>query len=185
MAADDLLTQRLVLESLRREHAPLLYDDLLDERIWTYLPLDAPSLVENLSDNYSAREVGHAPDDNSEIWLNWAVAERSSGLYIGRLEATLYGDRTADIAYITFPDFWRRGYAKEGCAAMIRHLFDTHRVKTVAASMDTRNAASIALVESLGFTLVGMTREAGPPRNSPGDEYRYELTRIDTPPARP
>ena len=41
--------------------------------------------------------------------------------------------------------------------------------------MDTRNAASVALAEALGFERVGTTPGTGHFKGSVSDEYRYEL----------
>jgi [ribosomal protein S5]-alanine N-acetyltransferase len=46
----------------------------------------------------------------------------------------------------------------------------------VVAKMDTRNFASIALVEALGFERVGTTIEADHFKGSVSDEHRYELS---------
>ncbi len=70
---------------------------------------------------------------------------------MGTLEATVFPERCAYLAYTVFFQFWRRGYAREGCARMLTHLLEEHGVRVVAAEMDKRNAASIALVETLGF----------------------------------
>lgn len=52
--------------------------------------------------------------DKQEAWLNWAVRLRQESTYIGTLEATVYNNQTATIAYLIFPLFWQQGYAKEG-----------------------------------------------------------------------
>ncbi len=58
---------------------------------------------------------------------------------------------------------------------MLTHLLEEHGVRVVAAEMDTRNAASIALAESLGFEWVGTTLGADHFKGSVSDEHRYEL----------
>src|SRR5215210_6301519 len=95
--------------------------------------------------------------------------------YVGTLEATVYPNQSAHVAYTVFVPFWRQGYAKEGCARMLRHLLDDHRVRVVVAEMDTRNAASISLAEALGFERVGTTLGADHFKGSVSDEHRYEL----------
>jgi RimJ/RimL family protein N-acetyltransferase len=95
--------------------------------------------------------------------------------YVGTLEATIYPDRSAYLAYTVFVPFWRRGYAREGCARLLRHLLEDYRVRVVVAEMDTRNAASISLAEALGFERVGATPGADHFKGSVSDEYHYEL----------
>ena len=91
------------------------------------------------------------------------------------LEATVFPNRSAYIAYTVFAPFWRQGYAREGCARMLRHLLEDYRVLVVVAEMDTRNAASVSLAEALGFVQVGTTVGADHFKGSVSDEYRYEL----------
>ena len=95
--------------------------------------------------------------------------------YVGMLEATVFPNRSAHIAYTVFVPFWRRGYAREGCARMLRHLLEEYRVLVVVAEMDTRNAASVSLAEALGFERVGTTLGADHFKGSVSDEHRYEL----------
>jgi ribosomal-protein-alanine N-acetyltransferase len=101
--------------------------------------------------------------------------------YVGTLEATVFPNRSAYIAYTVFVPFWRQGYAREGCAHMLRHLLEDYGVRVVVAEMDTRNAASVSLVEALGFERVGTTLGADHFKGSVSDEHRYEL-RVDEEP---
>jgi prepilin-type processing-associated H-X9-DG protein len=75
-----------------------------------------------------------------------------------------------------FVPFWRRGYAREACARVLAHLFEDYHGGQVAAEVDTRNAASMRLVEALGFTRVATTPGADFFKGSASDEYRYELS---------
>jgi hypothetical protein len=95
--------------------------------------------------------------------------------YVGTPEATVYPDRSAHVAYTVFVPFWCQGYAKEGCARMLRHLLEDHGARVVVAEMDTRNAASVSLAEALGFGRVGTTLGADHFKGSVSDEHRYEL----------
>jgi ribosomal-protein-alanine N-acetyltransferase len=49
-------------------------------------------------------------------------------------------------------------------------------VSRVAAEIDTRNTASIHLVEALGFARVATTPGADFFKGAASDEYRYELS---------
>ncbi|MDQ6662342.1 MAG: GNAT family N-acetyltransferase, partial [Chloroflexota bacterium] len=69
----------------------------------------------------------------------------------------MYPDATTYLAYIVFPAFWRRGYAWEGCGRILDLLFEDYQVHMVSAEIDTRNTASIHLIESLGFQWVATT----------------------------
>jgi [ribosomal protein S5]-alanine N-acetyltransferase len=95
--------------------------------------------------------------------------------YVGTLEATVFPDRSAYIAYTLFVPSWHHGYAREGCARMLGHLVEDYKVRVVVAEIDTRNAASVSLAEALGFERVGTTLGADHFKGSVSDEHRYEL----------
>lgn len=69
------------------------------------------------------------------------------------MQATLAGQR-ALIGYDFFPPFWRRGFAREACAEVLRFLVAECGTKTIEATVDVENAASIKLLEALGFSRV-------------------------------
>jgi RimJ/RimL family protein N-acetyltransferase len=169
-----LETPRLFLEPILPAHAPVLHERLQEERLYRFIPQDPPDSLEALTDRYAFLAARRSPDGR-EAWLNWAVRERASGDYAGTLEATVFGDGRAIIAYMVFVPFQRRGIAAEACERLLAHLFEDYRVNTVAAELDTRNAASQALVESLGFERVGFQRDADHFKGSTSDEYRYEI----------
>jgi ribosomal-protein-alanine N-acetyltransferase len=169
-----LETPRLLLEPLLPAHAPMLYEGLQDERLYRFIPQDPPAAPQALEDRYQFLSARRSPDGR-EAWLNWAVRERSSGEYAGTLEATVYDNATAIIAYTVFVTHQRRGFAAEACGRLLQHLFEDYRMNMVAAEIDTRNAASIALVESLGFERAGFHKDADHFKGSSSDEYRYEI----------
>jgi ribosomal-protein-alanine N-acetyltransferase len=139
-----LETDRLLLEPLMPEHAPLLVKDLADERLYRFIPTDAPESAEALETRYRKLSSRRSPD-GSQVWLNFAMRLREEGTlpkasYVGMLEATVFPNRSAYVAYTVFVPFWRQGYAREGCARMLRDLLEDYRVRVVVAEMDTRNA---------------------------------------------
>ena len=169
-----LETRRLLLEPLMPAHAPRLHEQLQDERLYQFIPQDPPTSLQALEARYGALSSRRSPDGR-EAWLNWAVCERRSGEYAGTLEATVHENLTATIAYTVFVPYQRRGLAAEACGRLLEHLFEDYRVSLAAAEIDTRNAASMALVESLGFERVAFHEDADHFKGSPSDEYRYEL----------
>jgi ribosomal-protein-alanine N-acetyltransferase len=171
-----LETRRLFLEPLTTAHAEVLYEPLLDSRLYTFIPQDPPASRQALGDRYRKLSTRRSPD-GSEAWLNWAMRERETGRYTGTLEASVEADGTAFIAYTVFVPYQRRGFAAEGCGRLLAHLFDDYGVSVVVAEIDTRNSGSIALVASLGFVRVSSQKDADHFKGASSDEYRYELGR--------
>ncbi len=126
-----------------------------------------------LENRYRALSSRLSPDEQ-EAWLNWAVRLRQENIYIGTLEATVYNNRTATIAYMIFPSFRQQGYAKEGCLRLLNHLFNDYKVTAIAAEIDTRDIPSIQLIKSLGFTCVSKQENADFFKRCVSHEYRYE-----------
>lgn len=173
-----LETPRIILESLLESHAAILFPSLLDARMYQFIPQEPPTSKEALAANYRARSRGTSPD-GKETWLNWAMRLRETETYVGTLEVTIYPDGRAHLAYFVFPDFQRQGYAKEGCERVIKFLFEDRDVRCVLAEMDTRNLASVHLVETLGFERVSTKENADFFKGEMSHEYCYGLTRLE------
>jgi RimJ/RimL family protein N-acetyltransferase len=172
-AETPLVTERLKLEPLLPGHAAQLYPYLRDATLYTYLPEEPPASLEALAARYLRLAARRSPD-GTEVWLNWAARLQGADDHVGTFQATVRADATALIAYMIFTPHQRRGYAATGCTAVLDCLAQAWGVRTVAAEIDTRNAASIALVEALGFTRVGLRAGADFFKGSQSDEYRYE-----------
>jgi len=85
-------------------------------------------------------------------------------------------NRTAQLAYEFFPAFWGNGYAGEACRCVLQRLFVDYAITTVEAEVDTRNTASIRLLQRLGFDRVSYQAGADFFKGSSSDEYTYRLT---------
>jgi RimJ/RimL family protein N-acetyltransferase len=169
-----LYSARLGLEPVRVEHAARLFTLLQDQRLYTYIPDDPPASLDALQDRYRRWER-RASSDGREIWLNWAARLRATGAWIGTFQATIPDNYHALLAYLVFLPYQRQGFAREGCQRVIDYLGSGCGVKVVAAEIDSRNTASIALVESLGFRLVATTYGADTFKGAVSDECRFEL----------
>ena len=109
-----------------------------------------PSTIEALERKYGQLVAGPDPSAG-ERWLNWIVFLKNGQLPIGSLQATVTSSN-AEIAYVVYPKYWRNGFAKEGLVWLLNYLSTQAGVVEALASIDLRNAASIALARSIGFT---------------------------------
>lgn len=96
------------------------------------------------------------------------------GQAIGTLQASILSDHRVMIAYLVLPRHWRRGYAVEGVRWMLRETSERDGVELAEAFIDTRNKASLALVQRLGFTLRTTIYNADTFKGSSRDEHVYE-----------
>ncbi|HKS22663.1 MAG TPA: GNAT family N-acetyltransferase [Thermoanaerobaculia bacterium] len=127
-----------MLEPLTVAHAPAMFSLLSD------LALYAPPSLEHLQRVYAQLETRRSPDGTEE-WLNWIVLR--DGEVIGFVQATIYTDRSANVAYVFGRSHWGHGYAIEAVTAMLAQLDGCKFFATV----DAGNARSIRLLERLGF----------------------------------
>lgn len=169
-------TANLRLQPLRKDHAALLFAALCDAQLYALMPAEQPQSLVALEKRYAFLELGKSPD-GKEHWLNWTIFDRRTGTPLGTFQATVRDDAASDIAYIVFSAHWRRGIAREAGTGVIAHVFNRYPTPLLAANMDTRNAASIRLVEALGFKRTAFLPNADTFKGMASDEYRYELTR--------
>ncbi len=64
----------------------------------------------------------------------------------------------------------------EACWRVLSFLFADYSVTGVTAEVDTRNTASIRLLERLGFERVGFQAGADCFKGASSDEYTYHLS---------
>lgn len=170
-------TQRMFLEPLVKQHAEKIFPFLLDQRLYEFIAAVPPNSLADLEAHYRNLMLRRSPN-GSQIGLNWVMKHKDNKDYIGLLQATLFPDQTAKIAYMVFPMIWRKGYGREGCSQILKHLFSDYHVIKVIAEIDTHNVSSIKLVESLGFKHVCFVRNTDFFKGSSRDEYHYDLVRF-------
>jgi len=149
-----LITQRLMLEPVREEHAALVFHEMNDARLWRFFPHLRPMSVADLRILYRKWQAGKSPSTPDEIWENWICMRTEDQTPVGSTQATIFADQTALIAYAVYVRFERQGYAREAVRSVLEHSQKAHRCHKIFAEMDRRNSASINVVRSLGFTPV-------------------------------
>jgi len=151
-----LVTPRLVLDELAQDDRPALFGIFRDEttmRYWSGPPWvnEAPA-AELLRRDREERGRGEA--------LRWAIRLADSRALAGT--ATLFRfsaqNRRAETGYVLARAHWGRGLMREALAAILAHAFGPMGLERIEADTDPRNAASLALLERLGFAREGYAR---------------------------
>lgn len=101
---------RLTLEPLVVLHALEIFEQLLDEKLYTFIPKDPPKTLVELEKRFLKLSTRFSPN-KEEVWLNWILKSKETDKCVGTLESTIYNKGKASIAYIIFSEFWRKGYA--------------------------------------------------------------------------
>jgi RimJ/RimL family protein N-acetyltransferase len=153
-----LETTRLRLRPYRvsdRERVFELYGDPQVARFWSF-----PAWTD-LAQAEAYLEPLVAPLGDDATAFPWAIADGTTDELVGT--ATLFAVRSdqqrAEIGYSLRASCWNKGYAREAVHRVLVHAFGDLALRRLEADVDPRNAASLALLESLGFVREGYLRE--------------------------
>ncbi|MFF3431968.1 GNAT family N-acetyltransferase [Streptomyces sp. NPDC002602] len=166
-------TPRLLLRRFRPDDAPLLGAYRSDPDIARYQSWNSP-----LTPAQAAETVrGYAeaqPEDPG--WFQYAIElQANPGHLVGDLGVNLHEDRLqADIGFTLAPAHHGHGYATEAVHATVGHLA-TQGLHRFGAYCDTRNTASIRVLERTGFRLEGHGVENALIRGEWTDTYSFGL----------
>jgi len=165
-----LKTKRFRLRGLQSSDCAALFPTLSDAAQCLYLSRPAFASEEDLWGWLAD------PTWNGRTW----IAEDTSGDVAARLVAVPGHEAgVEEIGYITCAHRQREGVASECAKALITHLFDADGARKLTAEVDTRNAASVALLESLGFIREAHLREHETTHAGLCDVYWYGLLRSE------
>jgi RimJ/RimL family protein N-acetyltransferase len=132
-----LRTPRLDLTPLEPADAPALSAVLADPELYRHLPHGPPADATFLEQRFRRLAVRRSPD-GSQQWLNWVVRARGRRDAVGLVEVSVEGTQ-AHLAYFVARTRWRRGIAREACAAVLEHLREDLGVTQAITEMDMRN----------------------------------------------
>jgi len=171
----NIYTNKYILEPITIDHAPLLYEKLQAQELYTFIPTNQPESVEKLAKKYQYW-ANRGSESGEEIWLNYAIHRKSDNEYLGTLQCTYEVRGRTYIAYEIFPSYWRNGIAKECVSALVDFIFSNFDLRSIFAHVDTRNLASQKLLESLGFCKICRINKADHFKGEDSDEFVYELS---------
>jgi len=146
-----LATERLILRPLRIEDAEALHPMYSDAEANTYGSHPATTTLEE-----SRERLAKGIADTA--WRAWAITLKGDDTAIGTVAS--YEKRqgkVTEIGYVLKRAYWGRGLVTEAVAALIDLLFAEGQ-RRVFADTDPDNAASIAVLKRLGFTLEATLR---------------------------
>lgn len=164
----------LRLEPQTTFHAEEMFHVLSDPAIYQY-ENSPPESLSWLRERFQRLESRQSAD-GSEAWLNWVVRLPNQAL-IGYVQATVYANGRAAIAYILHSAHWGRGLARRAVQAMIAELATHHQVQSFSAVLKRENYRSSGLLQRLGFTLA--TTEQCALFGVEADELAYVLERAE------
>ena len=163
----ELHTPRLTLRSARADDLQNLHAVLSDPRTtrwWSTPPHE--SLEQTAAWLHSM--IANGPDHPD------FVIERD-GHVIGK--AGFW--KLPEVGYILHADHWGQGLAGEAVTAAIDHVFATRDIDDLTADVDPDNAASIRLLERLGWVKTGFAERTWHVGGEWKNSLYYGLSRAD------
>jgi RimJ/RimL family protein N-acetyltransferase len=92
-----------------------------------------------------------------------------------RLYLTTPANDVAGLGYNVGRPYWNKGYVTEAVQAMLRYAFDVSGLHKVFATADSRNLASIRVMEKVGMRQEALLREHRFYRGERADEVHYGI----------
>ncbi|MGN0667427.1 MAG: GNAT family N-acetyltransferase [Huintestinicola sp.] len=135
-----LETDRLILRRYSPDDLNDLYEYLSDEEVVKYEPYKAM----NMEETKSNLEWRIGTDEMIAVELKDSH-KMIGNIYLGKRD---FG--SLEIGYVFNRKFWGKGYAKEGCNAIVQHSFQ-NGIHRIFAECDPENTGSWRLLESIGF----------------------------------
>lgn len=131
-----------------------VFGDAETLRYWSHGPL---------SDLASARTYfeGIEAGLRNRALFQWAVTVPGEDRLVGTVTLTGWDPvhRRVEIGFILHPSRWGQGLASDAVRTALRFGFDEMNLHRVEADVDPRNAASLRLLDQVGFREEGRLRE--------------------------
>jgi RimJ/RimL family protein N-acetyltransferase len=165
-------TERLDLEPLEPVHAAELGPALNEASLHRFIG-GAPLGTRELAARYETLAARRSPDGD-QLWGNWALRVRQTGVAIGTVQATLPSDGPAagpaEVAWVLAREAQGRGYAKEAARGLVARLQAAGW--TVIAHIHPGHLASQGVARAAGLSPTrdvhdGEVRWAGSPAAAP------------------
>jgi RimJ/RimL family protein N-acetyltransferase len=92
---------------------------------------------------------------------------------VGTLQATRFADGLVWVGFKVVPSAWRRGIATEALSWLTRELGSVFPNQSLLAAVDTRNIASICVLQKCNFTL--LRKEAAELHGAQTEDFIYQI----------
>ena len=154
-----IVTRRLLLSPLAAGDAPAMYGYRGDPDVCRFQTFE-PGSLKDVEDLIAGLQPGAFATPGS--WSQYAIRIRDTGELAGDLGIQVLASdpRQAEIGFTVAPAHQRRGYGTEAVAGMLGYLLGPARKHRVIASVDPRNAPSLALLKRVGMRQEAHFRES-------------------------
>jgi ribosomal-protein-alanine N-acetyltransferase len=174
----EIVLDNIVLRQLSEADVPYYFNYLSD-----------PLVNKFISDNDIPKDLAQAKVE-LRYWqdlfptkrsIYWGIAKKNNNQLIGtcgfNLWSILHG--RVEISYDLSRKEWNRGIMSKAIRGVCDYAFITMKVKRIQATVATDNAASIRVLEKLGFKQEGVMRSYAALHGIQKDFYLYSLLSSD------
>jgi RimJ/RimL family protein N-acetyltransferase len=168
-------SSRLLLRPLVRADADALtsYRSLPEVCRWVpFEPMGLATVKERIVERWSKTTLDSEGDT---LFLGVELAKTGELVGDVMLHFTSELHRSGEIGYVFHPDHSGHGYATEAAHTLLHLAFDDLGLHRVVARVDTRNDASVRVLERLGMRREARLRENEWFKGGWSDEYDYGL----------
>jgi len=155
-------SERLVLRRPRTEDFEAFLRSWADPQMTRYTGArpNVEQFIRDLIAEMQAKQPGESEPGGP--WYQYAIERRDDGALVGDIGIGfgVPGERQVEVGDRIHPDHQRQGYAREALGAVIPHLIAEHRIHRFIGVAASENAASIAVLRSLGFRQEGHFRQS-------------------------
>jgi [ribosomal protein S5]-alanine N-acetyltransferase len=168
-----LVASRVKLRWMTQQDVPALFAVFSHAGAMRYW--STPAMTEMNQARDYLREIHHCFE--TKTLFQWGIAHLKTDALLGtctlhQLDAR---NRRAEIGFALNPEHWHHGYATEAVGRVLQYAFNTLKLHRIEADSDPRNAASIAVLQRLGFVAEGRMRERWLTHGAPQDSAIFGL----------
>ena len=155
-------TERLVLRRPRDQDLEPLVASWSDPEMSRYTDIrpDVRSFLTGMIADMQAKQPGDLEPGGP--WYQFIAERREDGALVADLGVGfgIPGHAQVELGYRVLPAFQGQGYGREAVAAIISFLIERHGIHRFVGVAAAQNAASVALLRSLGFRQEGHFRQS-------------------------
>ncbi|GMK41256.1 acetyltransferase [Paenibacillus sp. CCS19] len=178
LSAIQLETERLIIRPYIESDRIESFELMQNPEVLTYMHMDIFSLEEYQGVFDWLMSSYDTPFDEP-FKYSFAIRSKTTGAFVGWCGVgTLdFSAPDKELYYLIGREYWGNGYAAEAASALIDYAFEVIGIDKLYAKADPRNAASVRIIEKLGFSfdrvLEGLTGDHA----DCNGERMYVLTR--------
>ena len=174
-AFPDLETERLFLRQLIECDTEDWHKNLSDFDVAGLIGMNPLEKIEDTKDIIASFTKRYEKDSG----MAWAIILKETGAFIGTvsIESIDRHNFSGEIGYDLLKEYWGQGYMTESLRPVIEYAFTNYELNRIEAHTAAINKASRSLLERLGFSLDGISRESSFFRGEFRDGCLYSLLR--------